>query len=94
VREIAASVREERVVDATVDDRSSGLEGTLRIGGLDLERTVDDERALLAPVATATVASTPKTTSAVLVAPWARKRFIASSSEGRRDSSLFLRVQE
>ena len=44
VREVAALVREERVVDAAIDDRGGRLEGALGIGGLDLEGAVDDER--------------------------------------------------
>ena len=44
MREVAALVGEERVVDRAVDDRRGRVERTLRIGGLDRERVVDDER--------------------------------------------------
>jgi hypothetical protein len=44
MREVAALVCEERVVDTAVDNRRSRLEGPLRVCRLDLERAVDDER--------------------------------------------------
>ena len=42
--EIALVVGEERVVDAAVDDRPGRVERALRVGGLQRERVVDDER--------------------------------------------------
>ena len=44
MREVAALVGEERVVDAAVDDRTGRVERPLRVGRLDRERVVDHER--------------------------------------------------
>ena len=44
MRQVGLVVGEERVEDATVDDRPSRVERTLRIGRLERERVVDDER--------------------------------------------------
>ena len=44
MREVTPAVGEEGVVDAAVDDRRGRLERPLRIGRLDLEGAVDDER--------------------------------------------------
>ena len=77
MRDVAALVGEERVEGGPVDDRGRRLERALRVGRLDLERTVDHERPLaaedappplteVAPLATAAVASATVATSATL----------------------------
>ena len=83
VREVAAPVREERVVDAAVDDRGRRLEGALGIGRLDLEGAVDDERPGRPPARPAR--RRPRTASA------ARRRRAAPSGRGRTRTGFTLR---
>ena len=44
VRQVVALVGEERVVDRVIDQRRGRVERAARVGGLDRERVVDDER--------------------------------------------------